>query len=172
MDPRFEAMHPREPAGKFRAVARAEPEVSLSPAQAAPDPGTLAALQGLADDLLTADGAEPIGAGQARVRSVAFFASELSRQCINAATKQALTQGRPGETVTVALSAAAPLPRAILGLEDDAAGALERIRLARTVLAQGAAKLNGGSTSGLVGVDSRLAAMEAFLIPAVEDRAA
>lgn len=162
-------MHPREPAGKFRAVARAEPEVSLAPAQAVPDPGTLAALQGLADDLRSAEGAEPVSADLARVRSVAFFASELSRQCINAATKQALSQGRPGEAVTIALSVAAPLPRAILGMEGDAAGALERIRLARTVLAQGAAKLTGGSNSGLAGVDSRLAAMEAFLLPAAED---
>lgn len=172
MDPRFEAAHPREPSGKFRPTLKSEPEVSLIPVQADPDPGTIASLEGLADDLVSAEGADPVSPCLARVRSVAFFASELSRQCINAAKKQALSTGRPNEAVTVALRVVTPVPRAIMALGDDVAAALERIRLARSMLADAAAAMGANGNGGLKGVDGRLAAMEVFLSSGAADRAA
>lgn len=152
----------RETDGRFGSrLHREDPAVKL-PA-AAPRPG-VDAMKAMAEDLMNADGAEPVTEAEARNQASAYAAAEITRSCV----AEAKVQVRRGNTaqatiLTVAISSLSQVPAGLMA----AGGNLERggnlIGAARLNLKAAAAKVDGAGRRLLDIVDERLAGMEDFL---------
>lgn len=165
----------RKADGQFGSKPHGEaPAVRLPPAgPTAEVDATTAAMQAMAEDLMTAEGAPPITEARARVCAAALTASDIARSCVAGAKTQIRQGSKANATMlTVAAASVSMLPSGLLAAGEDMDAARTAITAARADLAAKGAQATGQSRSGVEStfavLDERLAAMDRFFAAELE----
>ena len=151
----------READGRFGPRRHREDSVVRLPAAARPG---VDAMRAMAEDLMTADGAEPVNEAEARNRSAAYAAAEIVRSCV-AQAKEEVRRGNTAQAtvLTVAIAALSQVPAALMAAGGDTSHPVALLRAARLNLKGAASNADDTGRRLLDIVDGRLAGMEEFI---------
>lgn len=151
----------READGRFGSKQYGENAAVRLPA--ASHPG-VDAMKAMADDLMTADGAEPVTEAEARNRAAAYAAAEIIRSCV-AQAKDEVRRGNTAQAtvLTVAIAALSKVPAGLMAAGGDAGRSSAFLHTARLNLKAAAVNADGTGRRMLDVVDIRLAGMEEFI---------